>query len=87
MAKPETTESGKASGGREARGGKRDGGPRDLAARADRSLKGVDRLLRRSPTMPAHEKAMAQLEQAKVLALLQLAKAIRERQKAEPPHA
>ena len=37
--------------------------------------------------MPAHEKAMARLEQAKALALLHLAKTIRERQKAEPPQA
>jgi hypothetical protein len=51
---------------------------RDLSVRANRSLKAVDRLLRESPDTPPHEKAMAQLEQAKVLALLELASAIRE---------
>jgi hypothetical protein len=84
MAEPDSAEE---SGGREAKKARKAGASRDLAARADRSLKDVDRLLRKSPATPAHEKAMAQLEQAKVLALLQLAEAIRERRKAEPPQA
>ena len=66
-----------------------DGGtPRTLSARVERSLKDVDRLLRKNPEAPAHEKAMAQLEQAKVSALLQLAEAIRENRRADgPPRA
>ena len=50
---------------------------RELAARAERSLKDVDRLLRRTPEATPHDRALAQLEHAKVLALLQLAEAIR----------
>jgi hypothetical protein len=38
----------------------------------------VDRLLRKSPETAPHERAAAQLEQAKILALLQLAEVIRE---------
>jgi hypothetical protein len=60
-------------------------GTRDLGIRAERSLKDVDRLLRKSPEAAPHEKAMAQLEQAKVLALLQLAEAIRQNRKAASP--
>jgi hypothetical protein len=55
---------------------------RELGARAERSLKDVDRLLRRTTDAAPHEKAMAQLEQARVLALLQLAQAIRTRSSA-----
>lgn len=54
------------------------GAPRTLSMRVERSLKDVDRLLKKSPETPPQEKAMAQLEQAKVSALLQLAEAIRE---------
>jgi hypothetical protein len=57
--------------------------PRDLSIRANRSLKAVDRLLQESPKTTPHEKAMAQLEQAKVLALLELAAAIRENRNGE----
>jgi hypothetical protein len=60
-------------------------GTRDLGIRAERSLKDVDRLLRKSPEAAPRDKAMAQLEQAKVLALLQLAEAIRENRKAAAP--
>jgi hypothetical protein len=59
------------------------GTPRSLAARVERSLKDVDRLLKKSPEAPPQERAMAQLEQAKVSALLQLADAIRENRRAE----
>jgi hypothetical protein len=58
---------------------------RTLSARVERSLKDVDRLLKKNPEAPAHERAMAQLEQAKVSALLQLAEAIRENRRAESP--
>jgi hypothetical protein len=54
----------------------------ELAGRAERSLKDADRLLRKIPDPTPHEKARAQLEQAKVLAMLQLADAIRERRAA-----
>jgi hypothetical protein len=60
-------------------------GTRDLGVRAERSLKDVDRLLRKSPETAPREKAMAQLEQAKVLALLQLAEAIRQNRRAASP--
>jgi hypothetical protein len=64
------------------------GSSRTLAARVERSLKDVDRLLKKNPEAPPHERAMAQLEQAKVSALLQLAEAIRENKRAEgPPRA
>jgi hypothetical protein len=71
--------------GKKAKKGAAGGQTRELAARAERSLKDVDRLLRKSPEAAPHEKAMAQLEQAKVLALLQLAQAIRENRKAASP--
>ena len=51
---------------------------RTLSDRVERSLKDVDRLMKKNPEAPAQEKAMAQLEQAKVSALLELAAAIRE---------
>jgi hypothetical protein len=57
------------------------GAPRSLSDRVERSLKDVDRLMKKSPEAPPQEKAMAQLEQAKVSALLQLAEAIRENRK------
>ena len=61
---------------------------RSMAARVERSLKDVDRLLAKNPNTPAADKAMAQLEQAKVSALLQLAEAIREaRRNGGPPPA
>ena len=50
-----------------------------------RSLKDVDRLLRKSPEAAPHHKAMAKVEQAKVLALLQLAEAIRENREVVSP--
>ena len=54
-----------------------DAPPRTLAARVERSLKDVDRLLKRSPEVPAQQRTMMQLEQAKAAALLELADAIR----------
>jgi len=60
-------------------------GTRGLGIRAERSLKDVDRLLRKNPQAAPREKAMVQLEQAKVLALLQLAEAIRTNRKAASP--
>jgi hypothetical protein len=58
------------------------GGPKtakagSLSARAERSLKDVDHLMKKHPATSAHERAMAHLEQAKVSALLELAAAIR----------
>jgi hypothetical protein len=88
MPESEKTEIASASNGAEAKKAKKAaaaGGSRDLSARVQRSLKDVDRLMKKSPEAPAHEKAMAQLEQAKVLALLQLAESIRENQKAASP--
>ena len=90
MPEQETSKAAGPSGGSEAKKAKKAGaagGARDLGARADRSLKDVDRLLRKSPEAAPHQKAMAQLEQAKVLALLQLAEAIRESRKAASPPA
>jgi hypothetical protein len=64
-----------------------DDASRSMAARVERSLKDVDRLLQKNPNTPAADRAMAQLEQAKVSALLQLAEAIREvrRNGGQPP--
>jgi len=61
------------------------GGARGLGARADRAVKDVDRLLRSSPEASPYDKAMAQLEQAKILAMLELAEAIRANGKAASP--
>jgi hypothetical protein len=88
MPEPEKIESAEAAGGPEGKKAKRAaaaGASRDLSSRAERSLKDVDRLLKKSPETPPQEKAMAQLEQAKILALLQLAEAIRESRKAASP--
>jgi hypothetical protein len=90
MPEQETTKAARSSGRAETKKAKKAagaGGARDLGSRADRSLRDVDRLLRKSPEAAPHEKAMAQLEQAKVLALLQLAEAIRENRKAASPPA
>jgi hypothetical protein len=90
MPESEKTEGAETPGGPGAKKAKKAaaaGGTRDLSARAERSLKDVDRLLRKSPEAAPQEKAMAQLEQAKVLALLQLAHAIRENRKAASPPA
>jgi hypothetical protein len=90
MPEPEKTKSAETAGGPGAKKAKKAaaaGGTRELSARAERSLKDVDRLLRKSPEEAPQEKAMAQLEQAKVLALLQLAEAIRENRKAASPPA
>lgn len=90
MPEQETTQTAGSSGRAETKKAKKAGaagGARDLGSRADRSLKDVDRLLRKSPEAAPHQKAMAQLEQAKVLALLQLAEAIRENRKAASPPA
>jgi hypothetical protein len=59
------------------------GTSRSLSARVERSLKDVDRLLKKNPNAPPEARVMAQLEQAKVSALLQLAEAIRETRKAD----
>ena len=50
---------------------------RTFSARAERSLKDADRLLKKSPERTPEERATIQLEQAKVWALLNLAEAIR----------
>jgi hypothetical protein len=50
---------------------------RSFSARAERSLKDADRLLKKSPERAPEERAMTQLEQAKVWALLHLAESIR----------
>ena len=64
------------------------GSSRGLSARVERSLKDVDRLLKKNPTAPPQDKVMAHLEQAKVSALLELAEAIRETRRAGgPPQA
>lgn len=63
----------------------KDAGPRRLSARVERSLKDVDRLLKKNPDAPPEKRAMAQLEQAKVSALLQLADAIREARRPDGP--
>jgi hypothetical protein len=68
-AKPPKRKSPKAAGA-----GASDG----LRARIERSLKDADRMLKKQPDAPPEERAMAQLEQAKISALLQLADAIRE---------
>jgi hypothetical protein len=57
-----------------------DRGARDLSMRADRALKDVDRLMKKSPETSAEQKVTVQLEQAKVSALLELADAIRSKQ-------
>jgi hypothetical protein len=87
LAEAEKTETTTPSGGskKAKKAAAASGGGRELAARAERSLKDVDRLLRKSPEAAPSEKAMAQLEQAKVMALLQLAEAIRENRKAASP--
>jgi hypothetical protein len=54
--------------------------PRSFSIRAERSLKEIDRLLKDAPDRPPQERAMAQVEQAKILALLELAQTIREKQ-------
>jgi hypothetical protein len=64
------------------------GTSRSLSARVERSLKDVDRLVNSNPDAPPHERAMTQLEQAKISALLQLAESIREARRAGgPPRA
>ena len=59
------------------RGKGEDGPARSLADRADRALKDVDRMIKKSPETPPEQKIMAQLEGAKVSAMLELADAIR----------
>jgi hypothetical protein len=76
MAEAETTESPKT------KAKNADASARSLAMRVDRSLKDVDRLMKKAPDAPPQQKAMMQLEQAKVSALLELADAIRESRKA-----
>jgi hypothetical protein len=64
------------------------GTSRSLSEQVERSLKDVDRLLKKNPNTPPEARVMAQLEQAKVSALLELAEAIRETRKADgPPRA
>jgi hypothetical protein len=50
---------------------------RNLAARAERSLRDAERTLRKAENLPPERRAMEQLEHARVLALLQLADDIR----------
>jgi hypothetical protein len=64
------------------------GSSRGLSARVERSLKDVDRLLKKNPGAAPQEKVTAHLEQAKVSALLELAEAIRGTRRAGgPPQA
>lgn len=71
-----------APGTEKAKGAKSaDATPRSLSMRIERSLKDVDRLMKKSPEAPAQQKAMVQIEQARVSALLELADAIRENRK------
>jgi hypothetical protein len=76
MAEPEKTKKPNAA---RAKGRKRAAGdgPRGLSARVDRSLKDVDRLLKKHPATSAHDRAMTHLDQARISALLELADAIR----------
>jgi hypothetical protein len=70
------------------KGRKADAAAASLSDRVERSLKDVDRLLKKNPDAPPEERVMAQLEQAKVAALLQVAEAIRETRRADgPPRA
>jgi hypothetical protein len=52
---------------------------RSYSARAERSLKDADRTLKKMTDQRPEQRAMAQLEQARVYALLQLADDIRRR--------
>jgi hypothetical protein len=52
---------------------------RNFSERAERALRDADRTLRKLDGSPPEERAMVQLEQARVYALLQLASDIRER--------
>jgi hypothetical protein len=82
MPETENAESADAPETQKAKGPKSaDATPRSLSTRIERSLKDVDRLMKKSPEAPAQQKAMVQLEQAKVSALLELADAIRENKK------
>jgi hypothetical protein len=54
---------------------------RSFSARAERSLKECDRLLRGNSDSRPQQRAMAQFEHAKILALLQVAEAIRQSRK------
>jgi hypothetical protein len=54
---------------------------RNLSARAERSLREADRALKSVDRPSPEQKAMAQLEQARVYALLQLADDIRNRRR------
>lgn len=57
-------------------------GEPNFSARAERSLREVDRTLRSVDGRSPEEKAMVQIEQARVYALLQLADDIRNRRRA-----
>jgi hypothetical protein len=80
MAEAEKTKGAKTKG-EKAKGGDNGAASRSLSSRIERSLKDVDRLMNKSPDASPQQKAMAQLEQAKVSALLQLADSIRESRK------
>ena len=71
----------------EAEGGNEDADAttRGLSDRVARSLKDVDRLINKSPEVSPQQKAMLQLEQAKISALLELATAIRANGKGAGP--
>jgi hypothetical protein len=56
---------------------KAEGKERNFSARAERSLREADRTLRNAASPSPEQKAMVQLEQARVYALLQLADDIR----------
>lgn len=82
MSEPEKTVKQKAPKTKRPKGSA-DGRP--LSSRVERSLKDADRLLAENPGIPAQERAMAQLEVAKVAALLELADAIRDARRAAGP--
>jgi hypothetical protein len=82
MPETEKAESADGAGSEKAKSAKSPDAPaRSLSSRVERSLKDVDRLMKKSPEAPAQQKAMVQLEQAKVAALLELADAIRANRK------
>jgi hypothetical protein len=55
--------------------------PRSFSWRAERALKDANRLLEKSPDSPLQERVMAQLEEARAWALLQLAEDLRQNRK------
>jgi hypothetical protein len=75
---PDSAESQKKKAKAKSPKGAEAGLPRNMSERVERSLKDVARLMKKNPQAPPEARVMAQLEQAKVSALLHLAEAIRE---------